>query len=917
MQRNPLHLALALLLALLALPSAGQSLDTLRSRLLDASRSRVQEKVFVHTDNTCYFLGDTLWYKAYVVRADDLRYTDMSRLLYVELLSPDGLVVERQTVVVSDNGYGSGQFALTDTLFSGYYELRAYTRWMLNFNVREKKYRRDDAHLFYNNEMAADFFRQWDGLYSRVFPVYAKPGTPGDYDCKRIARRPRQNPPKALKPGLRATFFPEGGHLVKGVPNRVAFELTDEQGQAASARGTVTQDGGKAVSIAPTYMGRGTFTVTPAAASLKAVFSWKGKTYTFALPKAEDTGMALRLDGRQLTLSARGLPAGADYGLSVLCRGTLRHFQTVRLQPGGTLTVRLPSNLPTGVNDVTLFTAGGLPLADRLFFVNNHDYDESPLTVDADTRRVYAPYSPVTLNLTLKGASAPELFSLAVRDSRTDEPTYDTGNMMTDLLLGSELRGFVADPGYYFARPEKPADATERQRAEALDLLMMVQGWRKYDWQSLAQPADTLRYKPETTLTLEGRVYKTVDINPVEPDEIEQWQYGMGYSGIDSVESADTNAASANGLTLTRITLANDMAGVNHRPMKREVMVEAELAVGGKFVGSAQKTHGGGRFLFEIPPFYGTAILNMKAYKANDSIKKNMLSLKDTKKLDETQWPDYYVKRDIFYPVFPQPYSYYQNHAPDFAVPAVPDTLSRLSMENDMHVLSNIDVKGHRRGRRGINFSKPVFTADAYDLYNLVTDYGLSYGYFDMRQFPVQAARVLFGNMNLPVSFNVDAWVDSTIFYRSYVPDTNEARGYLNNRNLRALHETFHLKRLSELRFFTDFNLRDEGAYADHSSLRADVTVEFVPFANDAVQPSFRDRHGYVDGITVPATFYQPDYSNRQPGAPADYRRTLYWNPNARTDSSGRLSVTFYNNSRPTRIRVSAAGLTSDGRIVR
>lgn len=917
MQRNLLHLALSLLFTLLALSSVGQSLDSLRNRLLDASRSRVQEKVFIHTDNTCYFLGDTLWYKAYVVRADDLKYTDMSRLLYVELLSPDGLVVERQTIVVSDKGYGCGQFELTDTLFSGYYELRAYTRWMLNFNVHEKKYRRDDAHLFYNNEMAADFFRQWDGLYSRVFPIYAKPGEPGNYDYKHIIQRPRQYTPKTPKPELRATFYPEGGHLVKGVPNRVAFELTDELGQAANAKGTVTLAGGKTVSLAPTYMGRGTFTVTPTATNLKAVFSWKGKTYTFALPKAEDTGMALRLDGRQLTVSANGLATDADYGLSVLCRGTLRHFQTVRLSAGGTLTLQLPSNLPTGVNDVTLFTAGGLPLADRLFFVNNHDYDESPLTVDADPQRVYAPYSPVTLNLTLKGAAAPELFSLAVRDSRTDEPTYNTGNMMTDLLLGSELRGFVANPDYYFARPSKAADATEAQRTEALDLLMMVQGWRKYDWQSLVQPSDTLRYKPETTLTLEGRVYKTVDLNPVEPDEIEQWQYGKGYSGMDTVMTADTNSASANGLTFTRITMANDMSGVNHRPMKREVMVEAELAVGGKFVGSAQKTHDGGRFLFEIPPFYGSAILNMKAYKANDSIKKNMLSLKDRKKLDETEWPDYYVKRDLFYPVFPQPYTYYQNHAPEFVVPTVPDTLSQLSMENDMHMLDNIDVKGQRHGRHRINFSKPMFTADVYDLYNLVTDYGLSYGYFDMRQFPVQAARVLFGNMGRPVSFNVDGYIDSTIFYRSYVPDSNLTRTYLNNRNIRALHETFHLKRLSELRFFTDFNPRDEDAYMDQNSLRADVTVEFVPFADDAVQPSFRDRHAYLDGIAVPATFYQPDYSNRQPDAPADYRRTLYWNPNARTDGEGRFSVTFYNNSRPTCIRVSAAGLTTDGRIVR
>ena len=105
-------------------------------------RAPVQEKVYLHLDNNCYFKGDTIWYKSYVVRADNLDYTDMSHILYVELLSPDGLVVERQNIIVSPDGYGDGNFALKDSLYSGYYELRAYTRWMLNFRVTEHPYGR-------------------------------------------------------------------------------------------------------------------------------------------------------------------------------------------------------------------------------------------------------------------------------------------------------------------------------------------------------------------------------------------------------------------------------------------------------------------------------------------------------------------------------------------------------------------------------------------------------------------------------------------------------------------------------------------------------------------------------------------------------------------------------------------------------
>ena len=124
-----------LLLVLTSLRIAAGSLDDVRQALLLSSQTQVQEKVYVHTDNECYFVGDTLWYKAYVVRADQLVPTDMSRILYVELLTPDGLLVERQHIIISSNGYTCGQFALPDSLYSGYYELRAYTRWMLNFNT--------------------------------------------------------------------------------------------------------------------------------------------------------------------------------------------------------------------------------------------------------------------------------------------------------------------------------------------------------------------------------------------------------------------------------------------------------------------------------------------------------------------------------------------------------------------------------------------------------------------------------------------------------------------------------------------------------------------------------------------------------------------------------------------------------------
>ena len=308
------------------------NIEDIRQTLLQSSLSQVQEKVYLHTDNQCYFVGDTLWYKAYVVRADNLKPTDLSRILYVELLSPDGLLVERQQIVVNPKGYTCGQFVLTDSLYSGYYEMRAYTRWMLNFNVRHHQYSTQDAWWFYNKDMAADYFRVWDGLYSRVLPVYSKPEQAGDYDVRTMYQRPKTRLPRKKKDDLVVKFYPEGGHLVSGVENRVAFEVCDQFGEAVDVKGVVS-DGQQSIDIQTEYMGRGSFVVTPKGQRLKATFQWRDKKWSESLPKEEEQGVALRLDKNRLTINTSGVPQEQEYAVSILCRGALKHFENSSQNP--------------------------------------------------------------------------------------------------------------------------------------------------------------------------------------------------------------------------------------------------------------------------------------------------------------------------------------------------------------------------------------------------------------------------------------------------------------------------------------------------------------------------------------------------------------------------------------------------------
>lgn len=133
----------------------------------------------------------------------------------MELLTPDGYSVERQQLEMT-SGTASGMFILKDSLYAGYYELRAYTRWMLNFGQCEYPHISRKSHGFYSRKMKDDYIRDYEKLYSRVFPVYNKPKEEGRY-TKEMTLRPMRRYYKArkLKPTAVLRFYPEGGHLVQ------------------------------------------------------------------------------------------------------------------------------------------------------------------------------------------------------------------------------------------------------------------------------------------------------------------------------------------------------------------------------------------------------------------------------------------------------------------------------------------------------------------------------------------------------------------------------------------------------------------------------------------------------------------------------------------------------------------------------
>lgn len=906
--------------------TANDKIDSLG--VLICNNPQIQEKIYLHTDNKCYYLGDTLWYKAYVMCADDLRPTDISRILYVELLTPDGYLVERQQLPVGGDGTANGQFALKDTLYSGYYEVRAYTRWQLNFNVEYRPYVSFNKYLFYNKQFEKDFFREYPGLYSRVFPIYERPDSLGDYDDKRIIPRPKQSL-YSEKLRLDVHFYPEGGELIEGLPCNVAFEAKDQDGQAVKIEGTVNDS----ITIKTDRTGRGTFIITPTEKPMKARFNWADKDYSFKLPKSMENGCTMRYDvlNGKLYCNTKGTNIAA---YSISCRGRVSHFERVYDCNEEYMLNIAAKSLPTGINEVTVYDYTATPLATRQIFVNNHDMGaslytkitkaESDSTVTKNT--TVNPYEALTVNVTDRNIQQSRLarFSISVRDTRSDGPTYDDGNMLTDILLSGDLKGFVPYPSYYF-------ESNDTEHLLALNSLMLVQGWRRY------KRAEKIRYSPEKKLIYEGRVLHTtpsmavsmlhpseinVDMSSEEANnnsDITNFLNERNESDLDEApfndDDQEDNTVEEEKANLKDEISSGKLGEKTKKELKREVTVEAELIKDDKVATIELKPDENGHFSFVMPDYYDNAILFVNARQQRDSLKESIFSSQN--KNFAADWPPrLFVKRDWFFPNFVSKYSWYQVNEPE-TFEGIGNYYTPADSVAASTTLGNVYVRRFRKSRRAIKPNMPAIKTDMYKLYNDVTDCGLSYGVYSW-MFPWQAATFYVGYLDIPTDIRVDALSsNSTLYYYNYkIPHgTYTGKKYaISHESDQETYGHLQFKRILNFKIFTDYDKR-AGTRLERGTTRADVVTMIENIPDGGVRYVYSSRRYVMPGFTWAEEFYSPNYAEAKPKEPTDYRRTLYWNPNATLDSNGNFSTTIYAGSRPCRIKTTVCGIGSDGQI--
>ena len=452
----------------------------LKSRLT----AHVTEKAYLQLDRPYpyYVAGESIYFKAYVTMGELHQPSAISSVLHVDLIGNNAAVLQSVSIALT-GGTGWGDFSLPENLDKGNYTIRAYTNWMRNEKEPEYFYKSLSISSATGSGIVAD------------------------------------NTNQTAQPSLQ--FFPEGGSFVNGLPSKVAYKALGTDGMGLNLTGVVLDNDNKEVArIKSSHLGMGIFNLVPQAGrayKAKVTFA-NGLQLTQQLPAADPSGITLAVnndDPTKLAIEIRANNAyfkenfNKDLNLIVYSGGIAQQYKP-KLD-NAYLGLDLPvKNLKTGIVRVSLFTAKGEPLNERLSFVQGDDL--LSLTVNAD-KQVYTKRGEVKLGLNARlgnqnvfGGS----FSVSVIDESKLLVDEDAGTSnLAYFLLTSEVKGNIEKPDYYFN------NLTKETRAN-LDALMLTQAYRRFVWKDLMQNgiSTAVVYKPETGLNITG-TFKTKAGKPI------------------------------------------------------------------------------------------------------------------------------------------------------------------------------------------------------------------------------------------------------------------------------------------------------------------------------------------------------------------------------------------------------------------
>lgn len=511
-----------------------------------------KEKLYLHLDKPFYGAGEKIWFKGYLVNAITHQDNAQSNFIITELINRSDSIVERKKIRRDSLGFHNA-FTLPATLPAGDYYLRGYSNWMLNEDpdfffsrnikignsidntiVSSIEYQQeDDTHYtakikFTSNVQAVFENTTIKYLYLENGKIKNKGKKKTDEngwisislpDLKSpVARRIEvefDDPQYIYKQTFHlpvftndfdVKFFPEGGALINIPHQNVAFKAQGADGFSKEIEGFLFNSKGDTLTnFRSEHNGMGIFTMNPVNNETYYVTVRTNDSITkrFDLPAIEPKGISIAMSHYKQEIRYEIQKTEATEWPQKLfllahTRGKLAILQPIN--PKRTFGKMNDSLFTEGITHFMLIDEQGNALSERLIFVPDHKPNQWQITTDQPT---YGKREKVSLQIAAKdseGNPVEGTFSVSITDRKSIQPDSLADNILSNLLLTSDLKGYVEDPAFYFLNQDA-------RTLRSIDYLMMTHGWRRHKMENvLRTPSLNFTNYIEKGQTISGRI---------------------------------------------------------------------------------------------------------------------------------------------------------------------------------------------------------------------------------------------------------------------------------------------------------------------------------------------------------------------------------------------------------------------------
>jgi len=424
-----------------------------------------RETLFLHTNKTTYLTGEEVWFKVYAYNRKSQLTSKGTTNIRLGIFDREGKVVD-QKLFLAKNGFAKGSIEIDSTFASGNYYLKVSTNWMKNF-------KEDDS------------FVKKIKVRNPASEEKKLPIQPHEYDIQ---------------------FLPEGGHLLAEVKNTVGVKILDDTGKGTKASGSILDaNGNEVTNFTSNFIGLGKFSFTPLKdQTYRAIVTLANeKKVELNFPKAKNRGIAIEVNNLSpkdviITLSTNTFSFNqvseySPYTLLIHKDGIAKQIP-LEFKTLGEKIVINKKVLFKGINTLTLLDKNKKPLVERMFFNEAFikEFQISLQRIEATTDSIsYEFLAGLTDNSTLNAS-----VSVLPKGTKSYNPKH---TILSAFYLKPYLKGSVENPSYYFT-------GMNRKKRYALDLLLLTQGWSRYNWNDIFKGLPETKYTFNNGLNLSGNL---------------------------------------------------------------------------------------------------------------------------------------------------------------------------------------------------------------------------------------------------------------------------------------------------------------------------------------------------------------------------------------------------------------------------